>query len=409
LPGAAEKTSRFLQDTSLVSCEEEQPMSLRDELNRRSLDELRIIAGKLKIKGRRKLANQQKLVAAILACDEAQVRQAARITWWNRYHNHFYGTAGVTALILGVVFYLYPLPQAPKAPPELQLAWYQQTPSGLRLLDPADVTVEVGVDEMLANRIKVPINLAVSNRDNEPLRVVRVELSYPRDIEVVSEGKARIDPAGRVLIYEHDIGTLENIAHFTPLERVDTISIPFKFVPVPTIAISADGVPIYTVVIAAFDGIFADKKVTLRARVLCEDRRPAVGTIDVLLKAGIQMVLDFGEGKTVDATARDKELFASPLPNGWQIQAAWNAALPDGREIDYKKAKKDQSVVQFIEVQRVRRKIMVDGDGDGNLDFAIIDTTGDGIADKKFISTSRHPMMDWPKEGIPKNATAPAK
>jgi Rho termination factor, N-terminal domain len=113
--------------------------------------------------------------------------------------------------------------------PKYRLAWYQETNGRLSLVDPSKINRTLTADDIYSNRLHVPINLAIRNEDKVPLEVVRVELTYPKKLgEVRSAGKARIDPANRKLVYEHYIGTLENVGEFTPLQSVDVIEIPFR-------------------------------------------------------------------------------------------------------------------------------------------------------------------------------------
>ncbi|KKM14578.1 hypothetical protein LCGC14_1704710 [marine sediment metagenome] len=121
------------------------------------------------------------------------------------------------------------MPPPSRVPPQYAIAWYERTEGKLRLIPPHDVEVAVSTDDILGDRVRIPIHLALRNLDAVPLEIVRVELSYDADLQISSSGKAKIDPSDRRPVYEHPIGTLENTEHYTPLEPVDTITIPTQF------------------------------------------------------------------------------------------------------------------------------------------------------------------------------------
>ncbi len=71
-------------------------------------DELNIVARKLKVKAYRKY-NQKKIISIILTeADQKNLRKLLKITWWDKWHNHFYGFATILALLLAVLFYMFP-------------------------------------------------------------------------------------------------------------------------------------------------------------------------------------------------------------------------------------------------------------------------------------------------------------
>lgn len=74
-------------------------------LNSKLRDDLNIIARKLRIAGYRKLRKDD-LISSILSCDEQDVRKTLSVTWWDRYHNHVYGAAGIVALVLTILFFV---------------------------------------------------------------------------------------------------------------------------------------------------------------------------------------------------------------------------------------------------------------------------------------------------------------
>src|SRR4051812_26105483 len=76
----------------------------RNLLESKGRDELRTIAKRLKIARFSKLSKNG-LITAILDADPTG-KAAKPITWWNRYHNHVYGIAGLVGLLLTIIFFI---------------------------------------------------------------------------------------------------------------------------------------------------------------------------------------------------------------------------------------------------------------------------------------------------------------
>jgi hypothetical protein len=62
--------------------------------------------------------------------------------------------------------------------------------------------------EVEKNYIAVPINLAVRNLGKDRLEATRVEITYPKGLRVIPQGRPKIDPQNSTLIYEHDLQAL---------------------------------------------------------------------------------------------------------------------------------------------------------------------------------------------------------
>ena len=79
---------------------------LTESLQRKSRDELNVIAKGLRIPRFRK-KNKDDLVAAILSNDPQKVANAIKMSWWHRYNHHVYGVASVLGVVLAVAFYVW--------------------------------------------------------------------------------------------------------------------------------------------------------------------------------------------------------------------------------------------------------------------------------------------------------------
>ena len=82
--------------------------AIRDKLEEKNKDELKLLAKNLRITGYSNL-NKIELVNFILKSDIKKLEQEIYPSWWHTYHNHVYGVVTVLALVLSVIFYFIPL------------------------------------------------------------------------------------------------------------------------------------------------------------------------------------------------------------------------------------------------------------------------------------------------------------
>lgn len=76
-------------------------------LERMSLDELRILAKKLRLSGCSGLRKAD-LIAHIQSSDAAALQRQLYPTWWQTHHNHVYGVVTVVGVLLSIVFFTWP-------------------------------------------------------------------------------------------------------------------------------------------------------------------------------------------------------------------------------------------------------------------------------------------------------------
>ena len=143
---------------------------------------------------------------------------------WNR---NKWIVFGLSLLVIPVINYVFPSKK--EIYPKVNLAFYEGEGNDLKLIPYNNINMGATPLDIISNRLILPLKFALNNEENQPLQVEKVELFYPATIKVKSRGKPKIDPEQRVLIYEHQIGTLQNINYYTPLETIDTLEIPMKF------------------------------------------------------------------------------------------------------------------------------------------------------------------------------------
>lgn len=81
--------------------------NISDVLGKKSLTELRAIAKKLNLSGFSHLRKAD-LIARLQTVDELVIREQLFPTWWQKHHNHAYGTISVLGVALSIAFFLWP-------------------------------------------------------------------------------------------------------------------------------------------------------------------------------------------------------------------------------------------------------------------------------------------------------------
>lgn len=316
----------------------------------------------------------------------------------------FWPAFGVVALVLGFVvdFMSVRTMIFGEGVPEVELAYFEREGGTLRLVDPSNIVLNVDPEDVEAQQMSIPLNLAVRNLETSDLRDARITFSYPAGLTVDPEGSPLIDPRGRTLVYEHELRDLAPVDEFTPLDTIDTLHVDFKFHLVSTVTLSRDGVPFYLLTVAGFDGLFEDKVVEIGLRIEVPDRPPITGTWNFLLKAGVQVIgLESSPETTrVPVTADDDEWFTR-IPEGARLVDSWTAPYDDRGVrtyfLSYSKYAYRNATYQRISLDGKVRRVIVDQDGDLFVDSDTWDSTGDGLPDTRQEKVGRY-MPDWPRE-----------
>lgn len=81
--------------------------NLKALLERKSKSELCVLSKSLNISGYSK-NNKPELIESILKIDSKKVKMEIAPSIWDKYHNHFYGSITVLALLLSFLFYWFP-------------------------------------------------------------------------------------------------------------------------------------------------------------------------------------------------------------------------------------------------------------------------------------------------------------
>lgn len=76
---------------------------------------------------------------------------------------------------------------------------------------------------------QISVRFSIENNESEPLQGVSIELSYPDDIDVQSDGVEKVDPSETNHVYEHNIGTVEPGNPYYAMATPDQLNIPLRF------------------------------------------------------------------------------------------------------------------------------------------------------------------------------------
>ena len=329
-----------------------------------------------------------------LAKEETHVgKRTEKASGWGylKWSGLFLGLVAIPALY-------HFLPSSDRKIPNLDIAWYKFDHGLLKLSDPSAVAEELTPEDILANRLRVPVRLAIRNSGADPLNVTRVELSYDSSIKVVSSGKAKIDPKGGILIYEHNIGTLESQNEFTPIEEIDVLEIPFKFFFVQAVALTQDEVPMRIGTLVGQD-VFGQKKIEFRVRVFSQDRPPALGKVSVTPVSGVQLFSEGDYERQVSSSYGDADYFSVDLPKTKSISTWERVYSNSSKLIGYELFQSPKGKVRRVSVDGIFRSIAVDQNNDGDIDFLLVKgKPNNNTIRLDFIS--RYPLLDWEPEEV---------
>jgi hypothetical protein len=293
-------------------------------------------------------------------------------------------------------------------PPNIQMAFYEINDGEIKLIDPSHATVYVDPEDILNQTVSIPLNIAIRNTGNKPLELVRIEFAYDSSIDVTSAGKMKIDPENRVLVYEHNLGTLESMDFFTPIQTVDVIHVPFILGLVPTLTYTNDNVPFYFLILVGSesDNQFVDKVIVLNVRVFSKDRPVIMDTIRINLKANIDI---FGlpneksNATSVEIQNDDIELFnripsdTAIILDHWEKYDAFVNST-----IKYYKVEQGNGIYQYIFLDDNIRKVIADTNSDGWVEYELIDANLDSKPDSRYVFNPQTMyMLDWQSEAIP--------
>ena len=318
-----------------------------------------------------------------------RLRKTGKRFWW---------ALGAIATVIGIYLGIGELRSQWTAsrPPAADIVFFEKAEDEYRLVDPMKVVLNPSGREVERNQFAVPINLAVRNQESARLEATRIEIYYPKDVEVRPAGKPRIDPQNRVLIYEHDLEDLQPINNYTPLETVDILYFPFSVNYSTAIFVNPD-MSFFEVMAGARRTRFPNG-LNLDVKVFARGRPPLNGRIRLLVG------LDAGDPspsagyKKRAPSKEESRLFQDVLraargaPNKWVARDLAKSHL-----LMYRKIRHRGGTFGLVLIDHKVREVSADIDSNGYLDLKIIDTTAPSSPNSVMTPLEPEYMVDIPK------------
>ena len=286
---------------------------------------------------------------------------------------------------------------------KLEVNYFTKDPEGhLLISDKGAVDLNLTQEDIDNGTIQVPLNLAIRNLGSQTLEDVRIHVKYGKDFEVIPMGTPKIDVTGRQLIYEHNVGLLEPIDTYTPLETIDVIRIPFTFRILPIVALAKGEIPIYfQMLLGAGTDDETEQIFALDIDIFSKGRRPIRGTVYLRIPLGMDVIGDDeAYGEIAPVTHADETLFLQASTQYTGTIEYWEK-LEEGinKVITYKKIKTSASNLQVIYVDQQVRRLIVDEDSDQLVDYELYAPADeDGTIYKIIHPIDKKEMVVWLKE-----------
>ena len=291
------------------------------------------------------------------------------VTTWTRFKWYSLLVVVILAFTFNIAF-----PLEKNSAPSYSLAFYEKENETFKIINPDSVDVDVTQEDVDLKRVRLPLRLAIKNNESNPLKILKVVITYPEGYVVKSTANPMIDPASNSFVYEQDFSTLTPTAYFTPLKTIDTLITSADFQVLDKVVCPKDNIPGFLrVFIEKSNGLkknFFDLKVDIYA----EGRPVTKGKITVKIKRpSVSILTDYPESELVAPGEHDRLLFQMGLP-GSVILDSWEAARDkDQKSVKYILQQDNEGLYQFIFVENVLRRINADTNGDRVIDYILVD------------------------------------
>lgn len=270
------------------------------------------------------------------------------------------------------------------------------------------LNIFVNRDNILNNEIQIPLRLAIRNKEEADLEVVRAEITYDKSLQIRSTAQKIIHEEPGLITYEHSIGTLPVREGYTPLNIIDTLTLHHHFRTESFIFIAKDGIPMYVTTITGYDPkamFYGSNELTFGVRVYSKNRKPFQGQIKVRLEPVSMVRLLYppqqANGTTGDPLPGDAQLWSDIVKGQGYLLSEWSGTNKEFNfRIDYKKVQYQNGIYQLIFVNGIARRLNVDSDMDGFIDFELFDATGGGKPNLRGTWDGKLIMVDWSPDSI---------
>src|SRR5215216_5038309 len=262
--------------------------------------------------------------------------------------------------------------------PAVEIKYFKKQGSNYSFFEPKNVVLQPPLRELTRNYVAVPINLAVRNLEGSRLEATRVEITYPKDLRVIPQGRPKIPPQNNTLIYEHELRSLEPVASLTPLDTIDVIYMEHSIKGLRNVLYIHDNTTRWTSSVGA-EVMGPSYAVDLKVRLFSRNRPSLETTLHISVDASHAFdAPKESEDSLVPAllTNSDAALFRAVSKRLVTAKRVWEVKVR-GKSMTFALAKTRyrqgsyNGLLLGVKVTEIR----VDSDGDGMLDYVLGDTT----------------------------------
>jgi len=304
----------------------------------------------------------------------------------------------ITAAIIGVTD-TYKL-LFPNMNAEYEILYYFKDKKNIELSDPSNLSIEMTLEDFINGTITLPVNLAIRNKENKFLDIVKIEIYYPSQVKLNSSGKILANTSSKIYkIIEHDIGVLKNSNNYTPIESTDEIMLPIKFPTVEAVGLTEDGVPMYLIMaISELEGMFKTyTSFLLPVKVYAKDNKVWEDILKFEVYHKMSVVGYFSdEDEPISLSDVDKK-FVADLTSKCKLINEFSG-IQQGRDLHYKKCQTTTEVFQLVFLDKKLKLVVLDKNKDGYINQLYV--FSDNNSSHKLVFSNKLPMFDWKKKAI---------
>jgi hypothetical protein len=287
-----------------------------------------------------------------------------------------------------------------RTPMALEMSFYRESDKGPELVTSGNLDYLITSEDLKEGRIRFPLRLAFRNLERQNLNIQRVEVLYDSSLDVRPGGRRLIPLTKGVLACEHSLRILPPLGPYTPLEEIDEITVPMRYVPVEVMAWTKDRVPVYTVTMVIMDRSvrFSDRRYDMTIVLYPENRPPARGGIHLVIPADLKWLwppesVQITQGQL---SGRDTTFWLRCRARMRSTRPAWRRRDPQsGDEFVCWRYSVGASRYQMVAANDTLRRVVGDENGDGQLDYDVAAQHTATLPTIRFQYLGVCPFIEW--------------
>jgi hypothetical protein len=281
--------------------------------------------------------------------------------------------------------------------PAAEIMYFEKEGSSYNLIEPENVVVRPSKKEVDKNYVAIPINLAVRNREKNRLEATRVEITYPKGLRVVAQGRPKIDPQNNTLIYEHDLRSLDPVTSFTPLDTIDVIYVHYAIKGLKTTVYLHKNVFGFAAS-AGLEVTNAPYGVDLQVKLFARGRPPLETKLHVSVDTSHALDNSGGSGSEyVPAllTNSDVALFRAVSKRLRTAKRLWEVKVRGKpATLALARTRYGRGLYSGLLLSGKVTEVHADANGDGLLDYQLLDSSDPPSPDQKWLPSQPEPLID---------------